>query len=700
VIYGVFYIIVNDNYVLIFSFYLTLNVQDMKKMLSLLITLTSFYYSSAQNDVAKPKMKFGDVTAADFAPTVYSIDSSASAVILFDAGYSRFEGNKNGWFNISFKHHKRMRIMNKNGFDAATVQIYLYKGKDDEEKLEDLDAVTYNLENGKVVSTKVDKASIFKEKVSSNNNVRKFTFPNLKEGTIVEFKYTINSPYIFNFQPWTFQWQYPCLWSQYETSVPSMFSYVALSTGYHPFVEKKEDYGTENFYLTFPGQTATDRTESQSISMGTLKRSWAMQNVPPLKTEPFTTSIRNHLSRIEFQLKSITYESGRVDDIMGSWQKATADLLGDDRFGAALNKANNYFDSDVKKALEGATDNYDKAQRIYTFVRDNFTCTDYDAVYMSNDLKKIFQTKNGNVADINLLLTAIYRSQGFEAQPVILSTKDNGKVFQLYPLISKYNYVISRVKVDDAYFLVDAAYNKLGIGRLHEDAYNGTASIIETGTPVIDLSPDSLIEAKVTFVNIANSADGKKMEGSFQSDLTYYESYNLRQEMTKQTEEEYFNAVKKSYGFDVTISNGALDSLKAYDQPTTVRYNFSFSPDEDIIYLSPMLTEAQRQNPFKAANRFYPVEMPYAFDETYVLEMEVPKGYAIDEAPKSTRVKFNDDEGMFEYLISAKGNNIQLRSRTMLKKATFAAEDYTSLRDFFAMIVKKHSEQIVLKKIK
>jgi hypothetical protein len=672
----------------------------MKKTPLLLLSLFICALSTAQNAVSKPKIKFGDVTKADFEPTVYSIDSSANAVILFDVGYSRFEGNKNGWFNIAFKHHKRMRIMNKNGFDAATVTIYLYKGKDDEEKLEDLDAVAYNLENGKVVSTKVDKASIFKEKVSDNRNVRKFTFPNLKEGTIVEFKYTINSPYIFNFQPWTFQWQYPCLWSEYETSVPNMFNYVALSTGYHPFAEKKEDFGRENFYLVFPGQSATDRTESQTMTMTTLKRTWAMQNVPPLKTEPFTTSLRNHLSRIEFQLKSIVYESGRVDDIMGSWPKATEDLLKDDRFGAALNKANNYFDNDVKNAIAGATDNYQKAQKIYELVRDNFTCTDHDAVYMTTDLRKVFQAKSGNVAELNLLLTAMYRSQGFEAQPVILSTKDNGKVFELYPLINKYNYVITRVKVDDSYLLVDAAYNKLGFGRLHEDAYNGVAAVIETGTPTIDLSPDSLVEAKVTFVNIANSADGKKMEGTFQSDLTYYESYNLRQEMTKQTEEDYFKAVKKSYGFEIDITKGALDSIKAYDQPTTVRYNFSFTPDEDIIYLSPMFTEAQRQNPFKAANRFYPVEMPYAFDETFVLEMEVPKGYMIDEAPKSTRVKFNDDEGMFEYLISAKGSTIQLRSRTMLKKATFAAEDYASLRDFFAMIVKKHSEQIVLKKIK
>jgi CDP-glycerol glycerophosphotransferase (TagB/SpsB family) len=92
--------------------------------------------------------------------------------------------------------------------------------------------------------------------------------------------------------------------------------------------------------------------------------------------------------------------------------------------------------------------------------------------------------------------------------------------------------------------------------------------------------------------------------------------------------------------------------------------------------------------------------MPYKIYETYVLNMEIPEGYKVDEIPKSTRVKLNEDEGMFEYIIAQNVTNIQLRSKIVLYKATFQPEDYETLRDFFAFIVKKHSEQIVLKKTK
>ena len=68
--------------------------------------------------------------------------------------------------------------------------------------------------------------------------------------------------------------------------------------------------------------------------------------------------------------------------------------------------------------------------------------------------------------------------------------------------------------------------------------------------------------------------------------------------------------------------------------------------------------------------------------------------------PKSAKVNLNENEGSFEYIISRSEDVIQLRSTVKLKKANFQMEDYQTLRDFFAYIVKKHSEQIVFKKIK
>jgi hypothetical protein len=135
------------------------------------------------------------------------------------------------------------------------------------------------------------------------------------------------------------------------------------------------------------------------------------------------------------------------------------------------------------------------------------------------------------------------------------------------------------------------------------------------------------------------------------------------------------------------------------EQPLSIHYDFKMTDmDEDIIYFNPMMGEGFKNNFFKAAERKYPVEMPYTFDETYVLHMEIPKNYKVEETPKSSKVSFNDDEGLFEYIIQKSDSQILLRSRIMMKKANFAPEEYNDLREFFGHVVKKHSEQIVFKK--
>jgi len=120
------------------------------------------------------------------------VDSSANAVYLYDVGSSTYEGNNRGMFNVIFHKHARIRLMNKNGFDEATLEIHLYNDGDITDKLEDLDAATYNIENGKVVVTKVDRNSLFKDK-GDKEIVAKFTFPNIKEGSIIEYDYKVSS---------------------------------------------------------------------------------------------------------------------------------------------------------------------------------------------------------------------------------------------------------------------------------------------------------------------------------------------------------------------------------------------------------------------------------------------------------------------------------------------------------------------------
>ena len=93
-----------------------------KLFASFICTLIYILPGSAQENSSA---KFGKISPDDFKTKVYAIDSSAAAVIIADKGSTEIVGNSKGWFSLEFKHFKRIHILNKNGYDAADVQVLL-----------------------------------------------------------------------------------------------------------------------------------------------------------------------------------------------------------------------------------------------------------------------------------------------------------------------------------------------------------------------------------------------------------------------------------------------------------------------------------------------------------------------------------------------------------------------------------------------
>jgi hypothetical protein len=656
-------------------------------------------YLSAQD---KSNIKFGKITPADFDLSKYKFDSSASVVIIADIGSSEFEGNNKGWFSLLFKHFKRIKVLNKNGFDAGTIEIPLYVQGQNQEKVEGLKAITYNLDNGKIIETKLDDKSVFTDVMSKNNILKKFTFPNLKEGSIIEYTYTVRSDFLFNLQPWEFQGSYPCMWSEYEVTIPEYFDYVFLGQGYQPFFINKSSTSNVSFTVRDLNSSATSN-RSVDLTGVAVNHRWVIKDVPALREENFTSTINNYISKVEFQLSQYRFPNEATEDIMPNWPKACEQLMKDEDFGADITSNNGWLDAELNNVIKGSSNKFEKAVKIYSYVHNNFTCTSHSRRLMDNPLKTIFKNKSGSEAEINLLLVAMLNHEDIQADPVILSTRDNGYTNEIYPLLDRFNYVICSANIDNKIYYLDASEPKLGFGNLSEECYNGHARVINKDNPrPVYFFADSLKESKVTSMFIFNDEKvAGALNGTYTSLLGNIESYDLRKKVSKKSEEEYFKNIK-SYNSDFAITNTGIDSLTELDKPATIHYDFSYkiSSDDEIIYFNPMMSEAYKENPFKSAERKYPVEMPYVMDEIYVLNMEIPKGYVVDELPKSARVSLNGAEGSFEYIIAGDDSNVQLRTRIKLNKATFEPEDYTTLRDFFGFIVKKQSEQIVFKKKK
>lgn len=647
----------------------------------------------------KSKIKFGKITPEDFKKSAYEIDSSANAIIIADIGSTEIVGNNKGYFSLVFKKFMRAHILNKNGYDIADVEIDIYTNGDAEEELASLKAYTYNLENGKVVETKLDiKEGVFKDRISKYKVTKKFTFPNIKGGSIIEYEYKLKSDFIFNLQPWNFQGEYPRLWSEYNVSMPEFYYYVTLTQGYQRFYIHDKKDRIDIFTVNYSNTAAASQFDK--LTVGVTDYRWVMKDVPALKEESYTSTIKNHIARIEFQLAE--YRRPFVPkNVMGTWSQACDDLLKREDFGFALNRDNGWLNDAVKEAVGTTSSELQKAKNIFAYVRDHIVCTSYGNILLQKSLKNVLKERNGSEAEINLLLTAMLLKAGYTAEPVMLSTRSHGYAYATYPLMDRFNYVISRLNLSGTYYYLDASKPRIGFGMLGTESYNGHARVINESATPVELISDSLTEKKLTSVFIINNEKGN-LSGTVQQTPGYYESYSLRNRIKDKGKDQLFDDIKKGFNAEVEIKNSVIDSLDSYEEPLRIKYDFEVTSDNgDIVYFNPMLSEAWKENPFKSAVRTYPVEMPYTIDETYLLRLNIPKGYVIDELPKQVMIKLNEeDDGIFEFRLSESGGIISLRSRIRLKRAYYQPEEYKLLREFFNLIVKKHNEQIVFKKKK
>jgi hypothetical protein len=654
------------------------------------LLLSALVFHTCVSAQDKPDVSFGKVSAQDFELKASPvIDSNANAVIIADIGSTSFIGTEHRWFAYVYKLYVRIKIISDKARGDATIRVRLYGRDKDKDKLSDLRAATYNEVNGTIVTTKLNDTDIYEDRLSPYVSDTKFTLPAVKAGSIIEYSYTITSNHSNNIPTWFFQHlRYPCLYSEYKVVFPNALRYMTVR------------YGLDSFVVNEASKVKNNHYEMGYISVvsNDIMRVWAMKDIPAFTNTKFIDCPVDYLDRLDFFLDE-AYDGEEVKDVGASWKAVTNELLNEHYFGVAIDKENstNLFNT-AEKITSGDNNLSESARHLYYYVRDNFTAIPDDDIYVG-DLYDINKKKKGSVAELNMLLIALLRQKGIQADPVILSTREYGKNPPDYPVLDKMNYVIcmTRLGIDTVY--LDASRPYLGFGQLSIDCYNGHARIIsENGGPVY-FSPEKIKDQRNTTVVIANDQKGN-LVGSATCSLGVFGSEKLRREIKSSGQNKYEDNLKGTLTTETDIVNFGIDSLYVPEFPSTVHFEFKSPLSGDMLYFNPILMTEYIKNPFSAEKRRYPVVLDYPIDNLYVLSMEIPNGYTVDELPKSARVALNENVGSFEYLIQKDESRIQFRSRIKLNEVVFPAEDYGSLRDFFAFIIKKYNEQIVFKKIK
>lgn len=672
-----------------------------------LLTITFLFSTSSFAQTVD--VDFGEIAMADLNMTEYPKDTSAAAVILYNKGYTNLDYDKGAEaFMYTYDRHLRIKILDKSGLDWADYAISLYENGRRREKITKFNAIIFNKKNGKVEETKVNKKDLLSEQVSDNYSKEKIAFPQVQEGSIIDIKYTIYSPFYYSLVDWQYQYEIPVRYSEYQVGYPNWFSYKTKFKGYDLQYITALDLQQENGSIVFNSvrskYSSVSAAANSRLDYQVIRAGWIAKDMPAFKQEAYISTVDNFLVSVDFELASTNLPGSNWVSLTKSWEELGETMMESDDFGKQLTKGKTKFLSDeVKTVIAGVTNPQEKAAKLYNHLKRKVAWNDYQGTFITTSLKDAYKEGKGSTADINLLLLGMLRQAGLTADPVLLSTKGNGFLNQAFPSLRQFNYVIVQVQLADGKtMLLDATDKDLPMNLLPPKCINDSGLLVrEKSIQWIDLKPSGKYRLTRAFDLTLN--EDLEWVGTMKVRCKDYAANAMRETfIEKDNEAAYIASVESdNEGLDIQDFKveGIQDINKSVKEDCKVTFSNQLMDGGDLLYFNPMLSFGMEENPFKLEERSYPVDYPYPQAITYSIQYKIPEGYIVDELPEQKVIALPEKSGTFNYSVKSQGGKLIVLSQFKTNKNLFLPTEYPALKEFYNIVVAKHAEQVVLKKV-
>ncbi len=636
----------------------------MKKILLVLTASLSGLIFSQHKFLDTPKLSEEDLKSEKSAKF-----GDVPAEILYRSYHFRIDYDGSLYKNIV----SRVKIYNKdNAADYLNQEIAVYDdNRGSRETLSNLKANTYNFENGKMVATKISKDEKFKSKEDKNYNITKFAFANVKNGSVVEYSYTVLTPFLSSTPRVLIEEEIPVRYIEYVFDTPKPLGYSINYKGSlsptHRVMEEKQLYGNE--YQTYR---------------------FAYENVPAYKEEKYVMNNNNYKTGIKAELNS-TLINNVYKSYATTWEDIRQRLYQHEDFGLQLNR-----EGVVKNLLPAEImdlPTLQKADAVLKFVQKNYTWNNEDEVFTDKGVRNLVSTKVGNTAEINLLLTMLLRSVGINADPVVLSTVNRGFLLSYNPSITQLNYVISSFVDNNKIYLLDGAYKHSEINMIAPKALNYYGLIMgKKEVKQIDIFYPDVSKTLLT-VDANLNPDGT-IEGRFADRDTKLYAMVVNERYVDD-KEKFAQSYKDEYKF--ALSNMKHSLLENNDFETV--FNFSADTFVDAIgsklVFNPLLFLYAQNHEFKQdTERKAPLEFYSPNDRVKKVTITLPEGYAFENLPKSKKFRTEDNALQYTYLVTQNGNKLTVETTTQIDDSVFPKEYYPAFTQIFDNITKQEAQVV------
>ncbi len=647
------------------------------------------------------KPKFKKVSKAELEKSICEYDSSANVEYLYHGCNVYFEYNQSrGRFEVVYSYHDRIKIYNEEGIGAADQIIKYYKGNKnaDSEKISDLEAYTFYLEQDKVKDIKLDKDNIFDEKTSNYYSAKKFAMPGIKPGCVLDIKYKLISPYYFQMDEFYFQKDVPVYYSEYEISTPEYFNYNYNIKGLVA-LDVTEDRTPGRINYSYVQDVSTDlrvnrQRKNETLTFTTNIKKYTGSNIVGIKTEPYVYSMENFKSSIQLELLFTKFPNAGIKYYTKTWNDIASQLDNSKSFGDQLRKKYKKMDELLNEVAD--MDEESKIATIFSNIQKQFTWNSYNNAKTNKGIKNLIEEGTGNAAEINLLLVNVLQRAGIQAFPMVYKTRNAGYLNITNPTIAELNYLVAVIIQDEGVMYLDATDKNLGTDMLPSRALNlkGVVVMEKQGQEIPINNHNKGSKNEVFTLAI----DGENLIGTYQQSTKGYEAYNARKKY--KSSEEFVAHLQND---NIAISNAEVKDYNVVNKRISVKSDIKLSGHtqeiDDKIFIDLMVGQKKFKSPFKSQERNFPLFFDSKLSETKIIKIGIPEGYQVESLPEMLNIA--SPEMYVKYLIKSEivGSVIVITLRNSINKTIIAPDYYQSVKSVFDGVEAKSKEKIVLAKI-
>ncbi len=630
------------------------------------------------------KAKFGELTYNEKQMTSYEKDLKANAVVLFESGeYSvRVIGRS---IKLVKEIHRKIKVFNAKEFKQSIVEIPLYKNSS-KEYVTKLEAITHNGES----KTFVAKDAIFTVDQSEYWYAKRFTFPNIKDGSILEYTYRIESPFFFNFGEWAFQDDLPKIYTEFYAEIPANFKY------------NRALYGKEKLYINdaYIKDNCFSIEGSSSIADCEVL-TYAMKDIPAFKKEEYMLAARNFISRISFELQEYTNFQGFKEEYSKTWKDVDREFRYEKDIGKQL-KYKSYFKDNIPANILLINDPLEKSKAVYTFIQNHYSWNGKYDIFSDNRVKDAFEEKTGSVPEINISLINALNAADLDAKLVLSPTRGFGLPTLRYPVLTEFNYVAALLTIGDTKYILDATDKFASFDVLPFRVLNiqGRVMDFKKGSYWHPINPN-MRNVHYVSAQLLAEEDGT-FSGKVSELYSGHIAFDKRKSIANATLEGY-RSIKKSETANAEIENLNVEVLHDATKPLKEVYEIVL--DSELVgsntYFYPLvMTPYFEENPFTAETRKYPLDFGFPITNTYMVSIDLNDQYEVIDLPKSRIYKLPDNGGECSVIYSEDNGKVNWRLTVKLKRYRFQPEEYEYLKEFFTnVITMQGKEPIALKRL-